>query len=146
MTTDGARSFPDGASFPEGWTAFDDPGFIALTGPVYHRGEAGEKAFAFRTEEKHGNLVGIVHGGMLLTFADRALSIVARDAVDGASCVTIEMNAHFVGAAKIGDVVETVPEIVRKTSSLIFVRGTLTSAGRSLAAISGIWKVLEDKS
>lgn len=127
--------------FPKGWTAFDDPGFIALTGPVYHRGEVGSKAFAFKTEEKHGNLVGIVHGGMLVTFADRALSIVAMDAM-GSGCVTIEMNVHFVGAAKIGDVVEAVPEIVRKTSSLVFVRATLTSNGKPLVSISGIWKVL----
>lgn len=128
--------------FPKGWTAFDDPGFIALTGPVFHRGEVGAKAFAFRAEEKHGNLVGIVHGGMLVTFADRALSICVRDALDGAPCVTIEMNAQFVGAAKIGDVIETVPEIVRKTSSLVFVRATLTTAGKPLAAVSGIWKAL----
>lgn len=133
-------------TFPEGWQAFDDPGFIALAGPVYHRGAVGAKAFAFRPEEKHGNLVGLVHGGMLLTFADRALSIVARDAMEGADCVTVEMNAHFVGAAKIGDRVETRPEIVRKTGSLVFVRGTLTSGDRPLVAVSGIWKVLRDRS
>ena len=133
-------------NFPTGWTAFDDPGFIELSGPVYHRTVEGRKDFAFKAEKKHGNLVGIVHGGMLVTFADRALSIVARDAVDGADCVTIEMSLQFVGAAKIGDIVETTPEIVRKTSSLIFVRSVLTSGDKPLAAISGIWKVLKDKS
>ena len=132
-------------TFPEGWTAFDDPGFIALTGPVYHRGETGARSFAFRAEEKHGNLVGIVHGGMLVTFADRALSIAARDAIDGAGCVTIEMTLQFVGAARIGDIVETTPEIVRRTGSLIFLRTVLTCEGRPLAAISGIWKVLKEK-
>lgn len=133
-------------SFPQGWTAFDDPGFIELTGPVYHREAAeGGKDFAFKAGEKHGNLVGIVHGGMLVTFADRALSICAMDAAEGAPCVTVEMSLHFVGAAKIGDVIVTAPEIVRKTSSLIFVRSTLTSGGKPLVAISGIWKVLKEK-
>ena len=133
---------PSDESFPEGWTAFEDPGFVALCGPIYHRGPVGVKRFAFRAEDKHANLVGIVHGGMLVTFADRALSIVARDAIDGADCVTIEMSQHFVGAAKIGDIVETTPEIVRTTASLIFVRAVLTSEDRTLAAISGIWKRL----
>lgn len=136
-------------AFPAGWTPFEDPGFVALTGPVYWReadgAKDGAKDFAFRTEEKHVNLVGIVHGGMLVTFADRALSICARDAVGGAGCVTIEMNVQFVGAAKIGDVIETTPEIVRKTSSLIFVRTVLTCEGRVIAAISGIWKVMREK-
>jgi uncharacterized protein (TIGR00369 family) len=133
-----------GTAFPGGWTAFEDPGFIALTGPVYHRTDDGTKRFAFRAEEKHGNLVGIVHGGMLVTFADRALSIAVSDAA-GAKCVTVEMNVQFVGAAKIGDVVETTPEIVRTTSSLVFVRGTLTSGGKPLVSISGIWKLLKDR-
>lgn len=132
-------------AFPAGWTPFEDPGFVALTGPVYWREAGGPKDFAFRTEDKHVNLVGIVHGGMLVTFADRALSICARDAAGGAGCVTIEMNVQFVGAAKIGDVIETTPEIVRKTSSLIFVRTVLTCEGRAIAAISGIWKVLREK-
>jgi acyl-coenzyme A thioesterase PaaI-like protein len=129
------------AAFPDGWEAFTDPGFIAHVGPVYHRTVAGTKEFAFRTDERHGNFVGIVHGGMLLTFADRALSIVVRDACDGARAVTIEMSS----AAQIGDLIETVPEIVRKTASLVFVRGTLTSGGRPLAAVTGIWKVLKDR-
>ncbi|MET0258691.1 MAG: PaaI family thioesterase [Methylobacterium sp.] len=131
-------------AFPEGWTAFEDPGFIALTGPVYHRTDDGMKHFAFRAEEKHGNLVGIVHGGMLVTFADRALSIAVSDAAD-AKCVTVEMSVQFVGAAKIGDVVETTPEIVRATSSLVFVRGTLTGGGKPLVSVSGIWKLLKDR-
>ena len=135
----------ESAAFPEGWEAFTDPGFIAHVGPVYHRTVDGRKEFAFRTDARHGNLVGIVHGGMLLTFADRALSIVVRDAIEGAPAVTIEMSSQFVGAAQIGDLIETVPEIVRQTSSLVFVRGTLTSRGRSLAAVTGIWKVLKEK-
>ncbi len=135
----------ESTAFPEGWEAFTDPGFIAHVGPVYHRTVAGTKEFAFRTDERHGNLVGIVHGGMLLTFADRALSIVVRDACDGARAVTIEMSSQFVGAAQIVDLIETVPEIVRKTASLVFVRGTLTSGGRPLAAVTGIWKVLRDQ-
>lgn len=132
-------------SFPDGWTAFGDPGFVALTGPVFHRTVEGRKHFAFRAEAKHANLVGIVHGGMLVTFADRALSIVARDAIGGADCVTIEMSLQFVGAGRIGAVIETVPEIVRRTSSLIFVRTVLTSGDRTLAAISGIWKALNER-
>ncbi|GEP09179.1 PaaI family thioesterase [Methylobacterium gnaphalii] len=132
-------------AFPAGWTAFEDPGFVALTGPVHHRTVEGRKEFAFRAEEKHVNLVGLVHGGMLVTFADRSLSIVAMDAMEGAGCVTIEMNVQFVGAAKIGDLVETVPEVVRKTSSLVFMRSILTCGGRPLATVSGIWKLLKDR-
>ena len=135
----------ENGTFPAGWTPFEDPGFVAHVGPVFWREAGGGKDYAFRTVDKHVNLVGIVHGGMLVTFADRALSICARDATGGAVCVTIEMNVQFVGAAKIGDVIETTPQIVRQTSSLIFVRTVLTCEDRPIAAISGIWKVLREK-
>lgn len=135
----------DASRFPEGWDAFTDVGFVSHVGPVHHRTVEGRRDFAFRTQEKHVNLVGIVHGGMLVTFADRALSIVAREAAGGADCVTIQLETQFVGAARIGEVVETTPEIVRQTGSLVFLRAVLTSGGRTLASVSGIWKVLRDK-
>ena len=135
-----------GMGVPDGWEAFTDPGFVAHVGPIYHRTAEGRKRFAFRAEEKHGNLVGLVHGGMLLTFADRALSICVMEALEGAKCVTIEMTSQFVGAAQIGDLVETSPEVVRRTSSLVFVRAILTSGDRPLVSVSGIWKALRDKS
>lgn len=141
MADAGAQS----ETFPGGWTAFDDPGFVALSGPIYHRTRDDRRDFAFRAEGKHGNLVGIVHGGMLATFADRALSIVARDASDGAMCVTIDMSLQFIGAAQIGELIETTPELLRKASSLVFVRGLLTSGDRPLAAVSGTWKVVREK-
>jgi len=59
--------------------------------------------------------------------------------------VTIQFDTQFIGAAKIGEIVETTPEIVRRTSSMIFLRTILTSGDRTIASVSGIWKVLRDK-
>ena len=135
----------EASRFPEGWEAFTDAGFVQHVGPVHHRTVAGRRDFAFRAQEKHANLIGIVMGGMLMTFADRALGIAAKEAADGADCVTIQFDTQFIGAAKIGEIVETTPEIVRRTSSMIFLRTILTSGDRTIASVSGIWKVLRDK-
>lgn len=125
---------------PAGWERVEDEGFIDLVGPVCLR--ASDGAYAFRAERKHANLVGLVHGGMLMSVADRALGVAAMRAAEGANCVTIELGMQFVGAGRLGDWIVARPEIVRRTSSLVFLRGEVTGAGTVIATASGIWKIL----
>ena len=49
---------------------------------------------------------------------------------------------QFVSAAQIGDFVETQPEVVRRTSALVFMRGTLSAGPRIVAIANGVWKIL----
>ena len=135
----------DQGAFPVGWQAFDDRGFVAHVGPVYHRTVDGRRDFAFRAEDKHANLIGIVMGGMLVTFADRALGICAIEAAGGANCVTVQLDTQFIGAGRIGELIETTPEVVTRSASMVFLRAVVTSGERTLCAVSGIWKILRDK-
>lgn len=129
---------------PEGWERFEDAGFIDLVGPIHQRKEAsGVRAFGFAAGEKHANLIGLVHGGMLMTLADRALGVGAWDAAKGRPCVTIQFDMQFVSAAKMGEFVAVRPEVVRVTSSLVFMRGEATAGERVVAAANGVWKILE---
>src|SRR5206468_1694669 len=56
-----------------GWEAVDDPGFIGLVGPIVRRARGDDDEYGFVAEPKHANLSEVVQGGMLMTFADRAL-------------------------------------------------------------------------
>lgn len=127
-----------------GWEAFPDEGFIDLVGPLkIRRTPGGPRAFGFTAERKHANLIGLVHGGMLMTLADRALGVGAWDAADGRPCVTVQFDMQFVAAARMGDFIFVEPEVFRLTSSLVFMRGTLRTGERDLAAAAGVWKILE---
>lgn len=128
------------ATPPEGFVPGGASGFVDLVGPVYVRQADG--AFGFRAEEKHANLIGVVHGGMLMSLADRALGVAAMRAADGANCVTIELGMQFVGAGRIGTWIEARPFVVRRTGSLVFLRGEVVSGGDVLASASGVWKIL----
>lgn len=120
----------------------DQAGFIDLVGPFWQRpGDDGPR-YGFVARPEHANLIGVVQGGMLMTFADRVLGLRAWSLVDGTPCVTVQFEMQFVAATRIGDLVELQPEVVHRTSSLIFLRGTLTTQGRPVAAATGIWKVL----
>jgi len=117
----------------------DFPHFV---GPVLERLEDGRRIFAFQADGRHANDRGVVHGGMLVTFADQAFGELVLDSVGRKLCATIQLNTQFIAAVQIGDFVEGRGEIVRSTRSLVFLRGMLTVGDRTVAAIDGIWKVL----
>lgn len=122
-------------------TALFDP-FELHCGPFFDRGAPGPRHQAFRVDERHVNLQGICHGGMLLTFADSAMGLAAWDATDRAPCVTVSMQATFVRPARHGELVEVTPEIVRRTRELIFLRGDFKVGGELIATVTSVWKLL----
>jgi acyl-coenzyme A thioesterase PaaI-like protein len=126
----------------DGWEPVDDKGFLGLVGPTWRRLRHDRLEFAFRAEPKHANLRNVVQGGMLMTFADRALGRNSWRAAGEKAVATVEFNMQFVTAGKIGEVFEIRPEIVRKTSSLVFIRGDVVCGTRTVATATGIWKIL----
>ncbi|HKG76799.1 MAG TPA: PaaI family thioesterase, partial [Beijerinckiaceae bacterium] len=90
---------------------------------------------------KHANLNNVVQGGMLMTFTDRAFGRTAWQ-VAGRSTATIQFDMQFVSAARIGEFIETQPEVVRHTSALVLMRGTLFTGSRIVATAHGVWKIL----
>ena len=126
----------------DGWEPVDDKGFLGLVGPTWRRLRDDRLEFAFRAEPKHANLRNVVQGGMLMTFADRALGRNSWRAAGEKPVATVEFNMQFVTAGKIGEVFEIRPELVRKTSSLVFIRGDVVCGTRTVATATGIWKIL----
>ncbi len=117
--------------------------FEDLLGPfLVKQEESGEVSCAIQTDERHSNSMGILHGGFLMTFADYALFAFSDCSVEQ-PCVTIGFNSEFVAAGTAGDVVIARGECVRKTKSMIFVRGTLTAGGDIVMTFSGVLKRLK---
>lgn len=126
----------------EGWRPVKDTGFVGLVGPIYRRQHGERWAFAFRAEPKHANLRDVVQGGMLMTFADRALGRNAWKAAGDKPVATIAFNMEFVSAGDMGEFIQIAPEVVRKTNALVFMRGDLMVESRVVATATGIWKIL----
>ena len=122
-------------------TQLIDP-FEIYVGPVFEQGQKGARKFAFRVDERHVNMRGVIHGGMLMTFADAAMGQAAWDACDHAACVTLNMQCQFLAAAKEGDLIEVAPVLGRRTRSLIFLRGDFAVAGTVIFSASSVWKIL----
>ena len=88
----------------------------------------------------HLNGAGSLHGGCLMTFADMAMFVIAEYAMDLGPAVTVTLNGEFLGAAVEGELIEAGGEVVRAGRSLVFVRGLVSTGGRSLLNFSGVLK------
>jgi|ERR1700731_132135 uncharacterized protein (TIGR00369 family) len=122
-------------------TRLIDP-FEIYVGPVLEKGEKGAKRFALRVDKRHLNMRGVVHGGMLMTFADAALGQAAWDATDHAPSVTLNMQSHFLRGVKEGDLIEVEPKLMRQTRALLFIRGDFTVSGEVVMTVASVWKLL----
>ena len=138
-------SLPDPAS--DGWLPLANDGYASLIGPFWHRpGTDGQAPrFAMLADGRHVNFHGIVHGGMLMSFADTALGVTVWETAGRQPCVTIQFGAQFLDAVQVGDFIEIDVEVLRRSASVVFVRGTLRCGAKPVGAVEGVWKMLRAK-
>ena len=125
-----------------GWTTRQETGLIGLLGPVWMKEEGDARLYGFLAEARHLNQGGVVHGGMLMAFADQALGLTSSRANGGRRQVTVQLDTHFLATVEEGAFVVAECEVVRLARSMIFMRCTLKAGERAVATSSGVWKVL----
>jgi acyl-coenzyme A thioesterase PaaI-like protein len=125
----------------QGWRLMRSGAMPAGIGfPWAKRSDDGWR-YGLLTTPEHANPQGALHGGILMTFADHALSLLAWEAANRAQCTTIQLNTHFLAVVRPRDFVELHGEVTRATLGLVFVRGKLLVGDRDVAAVDGIWRV-----
>ena len=127
----------------EGWRRLPAVRYTAAVGPTWVKNIDGRPTVGLQAQEHLGNdNLGIVHGGALMTFADIALGYGVGQVNEGrGNFVTVQLQFNFVAAAHVGQFITCQPEVVRKTSQLIFVRGLFEADGRTIASADGIFKL-----
>jgi uncharacterized protein (TIGR00369 family) len=130
----------------EGWKVAETTGFLTLVGPLWERLADGALELALITEDKHHNRRGLVQGGVIMTFADRACGMTARFVSGKQTLATVQLDTHFVEAGKIGDILIARPRVVRATRSLIFLTAEVTADQRCIAMANGVFKILKNDS
>lgn len=146
----------------EGWRCKTLPGFAGLIGPLWVRNEGVRKeggskeggpkegarneaqawAYGLLATADHLNPAGVVHGGLLTALLDHGLSAIAWQALDRRACVTVQLDTHFLAPARAGQFLEVRGQLLRATSSLVFMRGELSVAGNVVATGAAVLKVL----
>lgn len=120
--------------------------FTGLIGPWYSKKiseETGARVLALLIEEKHTNIWGIAHGGLLVTMADTALGYALARATDPPqNLVTVSLNSDFLASPKPGDWLEAHVKVIKTGSRMSFGECQLKVGERIMLRSSGVFAVI----
>jgi uncharacterized protein (TIGR00369 family) len=105
---------------------------------VLERTDGDPTRYAIVTDRRHGNRNGVVHGGVLMTLADKAAGTIARRSAKIARAATVQLDQQFVRRVDVGDFVEARCEIVRAARSLVFITCLLSVGAETVGTTSVI--------
>jgi len=113
---------------------------LETLGPFYSKGSGGEVVIGLRAAEKHANLRGIVHGGVLASLADIALGYVTAFGADPPRpFVTVSLTINYTNAAKLGDWIEARVDWIRTGKTMSFANCYLTVGETPIAHASAVF-------
>ena len=125
-----------------GWKPVPAKDYPAMIGPFLAR-RAGEGwEYGFLPEQRHLNIGGVVHGGMLMSFVDDVLGMTVWEAAGRKPVTTVQLNNHFIAPGKLGGLIFGRGEVLRATRSVVFIRGMLMQGDKVLTHADGVWKIL----
>ena len=118
-------------------------GFASRNATFYGQWANERLLLGFRVGEQHSNLGGVLHGGMLATFADTFLPYAAMyQALGGRRFLpTISLQIDYLAPAAIGAWVQGEAEVLRMTRNMVFMQGMITADEEPIARVSGIFKL-----
>lgn len=133
---------PNGRA-PDHWIRREMKGIPASLGALWtHRDESGWR-YGVQLDESHANAQGMVHGGVLMTFMDHALSLMVWEASGRAICSTVHLDSHFLRAVHPPAFVELDGEILRQGRKMAFARGVLRVEGAAVMEATGVWSITQ---
>jgi len=127
----------------DGWVPAPAGPYMTWIGPVWRRETASGFEYGIVGQQKHSNHRNTVHGGVIMAFADYALGRAGVDLIGHDNQVTAQIDLQFVATVEIGSLLVGRAEIVRRSSSLLFLRGTIEAAGKVVASAQGVWKTVK---
>ena len=135
----------DDGNVPEGFERLKRGGpYMASLGDLYCRRDGGAIVIAMRITERHTNMRGIAHGGMLASLADSALGLGLTMSCDGRnSFVTVNLSTDFIDAARPGDWAEAHVHIGRIGSRVGFAECDLMVGDKRILRASGVFAVMK---
>lgn len=126
---------------PDGWTRRAMKGLPASIDALWTQREGDRWRYAIQLDKSHTNSQGVIHGGVLMTFIDHALSLMIWEASGRALCSTVHLDSHFLKAVRPPAFIELDGEIRKQGRSLAFARGVLRVDGIDVMEATGVWSI-----
>jgi uncharacterized protein (TIGR00369 family) len=129
-----------------GWKQRSLGGFIQAAGPLWTRRQDAGWQYGILTSVEHANPAGVVHGGLMSTLMDHALSAIGWEAAGRQPCVTVQLDTQFLAPVVPGAFLKASGRVVRATGTLLFMQGELSVDDDAVASGSAVLKILRDAS
>jgi len=131
---------------PEGFTLMPSGlGFNDVLAPFYVHPDDEYPSFGLRVDDQHCNLMGICHGGVVMTLMDVvAASTLVRRREGDIGAPTINLSFDFISAAKKGEWIEAQMVSVETKRLFGFTTGFLRGPRGVVARASGTFYFPED--
>ena len=128
---------------PKGFQPFPDQGgFPGLCGPVhYRRLDDGRFLNGFQARAVHDNTNGIIHGGVLFTFADDIIGR-AASGISRRYATTITMNVEYLSAGPLDTWIEGTTEVSHMDESFAFIRARVFCGEQTILTADGVCRLL----
>ena len=114
--------------------------FEDYVGPFFYKKDNGNLIAAFEFKDHHMNSIKSLHGGMIMSFADYCLFVVAHEYTSKDNYVTISCSTEFLKASYKKGLVYSDGEVTKASRSLLFVKGKIFNDEGDIATYSGILK------
>jgi len=117
-------------------------GFNDTIQPFYYCRDGDQLRMGFVVGEQHCNRVKVCHGGALVTFLDNVLAMGLSEHIGEMDFrPTINLTSDFVGAAKLGQWIESSIDFVHTTASLGFIAATVVGPNGPVVRANGQFKL-----
>ncbi len=127
---------------PPDFEPLDPSPFADRVGPLYLNARGPLPIVGVAVEAQHLNRGGRVHGGLLMTLADIALSAAVRSSLPkGATMWTADLHIAFLQGVSGGEWIEALPSIDRMGRSLVHASCLLKAGEQELAKVLATFAV-----
>jgi uncharacterized protein (TIGR00369 family) len=111
--------------------------------PLYSLKRGHVIVIGFRSDERHTNSRGFVHGGVITSLADNAMGLsCAVNLGDAASLITVALSIDFVGTAGQARWIEISPALLKLGTTLCFAQCLVTADSDLCARASATFRVV----
>jgi acyl-coenzyme A thioesterase 13 len=118
--------------------------FLDLIGPVLQAGSGDRLRLGLEADARHVNAKGSVHGAVLSALADVGLGYAAASSQSPPiGMVTTSLTTDFIGAARLGQWLETRLDGCKIGRATVFAWGVITADGAPCARMSALFQRLE---
>ncbi len=126
---------------PPGFAIASRGPFSTHNGPFYQKPSESGLIHGLRARKRHCNGAGIVHGGLLMAFADGLLAAAIWHETRS-RMVTIRMTSDFLSMARPGDWIEGHARVRMSDADVAFADGVVHVGGRPVLTAQALFKLL----